>query len=153
QFWDAATGAPARILADPRNPDIIEGLAFSRDGKVLAAASFAGQAALWDVSTGLLLRTIQGHTSAILDIASSPDGVHLGTACWDGSVRIWDTRREQEATTLPVKQGSRSVAFGPDGSYLVSAGLDGNLTIWDRPTGQPVRTLKGHTALVRSVAI
>ena len=40
----------------------------------------------------------------------------------------------------------------PDGSTLVSGGGDTTLRLWDVATGEPIRTLEGHTDSVYSVA-
>src|SRR5262249_55719184 len=45
-----------------------------------------------------------------------------------------------------------SVAFRSDGKTVVSGSLDGTLRIWDVASGQSLRTLQGHTFIVRAVA-
>jgi tetratricopeptide (TPR) repeat protein len=44
------------------------------------------------------------------------------------------------------------VAFRRDGRQLASASNDGTVKLWDVDSGREVRTLRGHTAAVRSVA-
>ena len=43
---------------------MVEGVAFSPDGKTLAMASREANVQLWDVATGKLLETLKGHSSA-----------------------------------------------------------------------------------------
>ncbi|MEQ1906207.1 MAG: WD40 repeat domain-containing protein, partial [Pirellulaceae bacterium] len=42
--------------------------------------------------------------------------------------------------------------FSPDGNRIVSGSLDNTLKLWDAATGQGLRTLRGHTGWVSSVA-
>jgi hypothetical protein len=45
-----------------------------------------------------------------------------------------------------------SVAFSPDGTRLASASRDQTVKVWDAASGQELRTVKGHTNVVRSVS-
>ncbi len=154
-IWDVASGSTIRSFKDHlHNLDPVKRLAFSLDGKTLAASSAVRQAInLWDPDSGQLLGTIAGHTSPIADIAFSPDGRHLASSSFDFTVRIWDATPGQEARSLRAKAPVLTVAFPPDGSYLASAGLDRTITLWDPGNGQVLRTFTGHTGKISSVAI
>jgi WD40 repeat protein len=53
------------------------GIAFTRDGKQLAAAGTGGTVGLWDTSSGDNLRSFYGHKSPIGAVALSPDETQL----------------------------------------------------------------------------
>lgn len=44
---------------------------------------------LWDVETGDIIRTLEGHTEGISDIAWSANGDFLASASDDKTVRLW----------------------------------------------------------------
>jgi WD40 repeat protein len=46
-----------------------------------------------------------------------------------------------------------AVVISPDGQKAVSASSDNTLKLWDLNSGEPVRTLTGHTRAVLAVAI
>src|SRR4029077_17272968 len=75
----------------------------------------------------------------------SPDGSRLASACWDGTVKVWNATASQEARAVP------GGILSPDGKHLAdAAGNDGK--VWDTQTGRETLTLTGHTGRVRSVA-
>src|SRR5438874_3314569 len=71
---------------------LIFGVAFSRDGKTLATASFDNTIKLWDFATGKEKTTLKGHTAPVYAVVYSPDGTLIATAGQDKSIRIWDAK-------------------------------------------------------------
>ena len=45
------------------------------------------------------------------------------------------------------------MAFSADGNRLFCGSADKTIKVWDVQTGQELLTLKGHTAMVKSVAL
>jgi WD40 repeat protein len=66
-------------------------VAYSPDGKMLAASQQNGKLRLWDAVSlaPLTAGPIPLHSSMIFDLTFSPDGQHLATASKDGTVKIW----------------------------------------------------------------
>jgi WD domain, G-beta repeat len=63
---------------------------FSRDGKRIVTASEDGTARVWDVSTGVNLSVLSGHTSHVFTAEFSRDDGHIVTASDDGTARVWN---------------------------------------------------------------
>jgi WD40 repeat protein len=160
QLWDPATGAP-RATTFPRQKRDVDAVAFSRDGRLLAAVLGYGkggkgteQVVLWDAHEGRELARLPGHRDgAILSLAFAPDGKTLATAGVDGSVRLWDVEARQErAPLLGHVREVFGVAFSPDGALLATAGRDGTVRLWDGRTGELRQVLAGHRGDARAVA-
>ena len=78
-------------------------VAFSPNGKLVATGAQGGydfSIRLWDSSTGLLLKTFEGHTSSIQKVLFTPDGKGIISGSSDGTVKVWDATTSQEARTF-----------------------------------------------------
>ncbi len=120
----------------------VDVLAFSPDGRTLAASGNDGTVTLWDADTGDQLRTLAGHDGWVVSVAFSPDGHTLATSGNDGTVTLWNPDTGDPLRTLTGHDGwVVSVAFSPDGHTLATSGNDGTVTLWNPDTGDPLRTL------------
>ncbi|KNB53173.1 WD40 repeat domain-containing protein [Streptomyces caatingaensis] len=79
-----ATGLRRRSLTG------LEALAFSPDGRTLAAADDNHTIQLWDAGTGQPTLTLTGHTDKVESLAFGPDGKTLMSSGDDCTVRFWD---------------------------------------------------------------
>jgi WD40 repeat protein/transcriptional regulator with XRE-family HTH domain len=126
----------------PSIPDLVTGVAFSRDLHTLATVRQDSTIWLWDVRTGKQIgKPLTGHprgvVSGVLDnVAFSPDGHTLASDLDDGPIRLWNTRTHKQIGA-PLKghtQKVTSVAFSPDGQTLASSSWDGTTRLWDLRT-------------------
>ena len=73
-----------------KHQDVINAVAFSPDGRMLASGGDDRTAMLWEVSSGKHKRTVKGHDVTVTSLAFSPDGRLLATGSGNASVVLWD---------------------------------------------------------------
>ena len=131
----------------------IETMAFSPDGKLLAAGTVEGQIRVWQTKDGRLVSICEGHDNWVSSIIFSPDGQVIVSDSFDDTVRLWDAKTGRNLKVLSVTPfGSWQVAFNPEGQILATGGNDGSIRLWDVQTWQCLNTLEGHTRRVRALA-
>ncbi|MGO9473272.1 MAG: toll/interleukin-1 receptor domain-containing protein [Rhodomicrobium sp.] len=127
-------------------------VAFSPDGRTLASASSDATIKLWEVATGLELRTLAGHTKAVFSVAFSPDGRTLASGSWDKTIKLWEVTTGRELRTFANTSNVETVVFSPDGRMLASPSHDGTIKLWEVMGGQELRSFSGYKGVVRSLA-
>jgi WD40 repeat protein/serine/threonine protein kinase len=151
-IWDATTGRKIRSLRD--HGWVITAMAFSPDpdSACLASASGDGTVRIWDARTGREIIALR-HTMAVRSVAFDRDGRLLASGAWDRTVKVWVAQTGKVLHDLPDPTGGvNSVAFHPkDDRVLAWGSTDSTVKVWNRLTKE-IRTLRGHTSWVESVA-
>jgi WD40 repeat protein len=146
-LWDPSTGRLIRTLGEraPRGDAAIVDLAFSPDGRLLAAASFDGNVRVWKLASGEEILTLPA-PALVIGVAFSQDGKLLASSGSDGTVTVWNASTGAQVQSLTGHLGSvLTVAFSPNGKRLATAGFDNTARLWDLSTGREVLALTGHT--------
>lgn len=92
---------------------------FTPDGRYVLTSSESGQR-FWSLENEAELMRIDGLTSGIVGMASSPDGRALLTQEWNGPLTLWDLATGHKIRVLGETQNTySSIAFSPDGRRVV----------------------------------
>jgi WD40 repeat protein len=163
-----------RLPSPAEHADTTGGLAFSRDGRLLASGHMvrAGQQRryhsffpggfevpayeyvvhLREVPSGRVVRSLDGWQQRITRLAFSPDGAFLaGTA--GPRLRVWDLWRDREAALH--KRGTKhfqGLSFTPDGRQLATVSNDETVRLWDTGSWQERRTFTWEIGKLLNIA-
>lgn len=87
-----------------------------------------GMITLWEVESGIKLRTLSGHAGLISSLVFSRDGTQLASASFDRLAKVWNVNTGEELASLYGNTGNVfGVSFSPDGNHLATAGADGTV--------------------------
>jgi len=158
KFWNLATGRELHAVNGKLKQ--VQAIAFTRDGKLLAAEDTSDTVAIFDPATGARLRELPTDKTVpsvgiswVYSIAFSPDGRWLASAVDDKTVRIWDVAtgskiRDLNGPRRPVVY----IAFSPNGELVATGNDEKSIQIWNVASGAPITTLTGHKKVINAVA-
>jgi RNA polymerase sigma factor (sigma-70 family) len=144
-----------------RSGDCIGQIAYSPDGKILAAGGYHGKIYLYDAATGRKLRQWDAFASEFPSLAFAPDGKTLASA-GSRTIQIWDMATGKELHRFEVKvdrpvhdhylKKIAPLVFSHDGKSLAWVAADRSIRLWDAQTGKESAKLTGHQEPIRCLA-
>jgi len=139
RVWGLGHPSPTNRLSFPGE---IRELAFSRNGRLLAAANLAGTVRVWEAPRFREPTEFQAHAHPVSAPAFSPDSRRLATAAeGDDAVKLWDVDTWQELIRLPHERvGLRELHFSADDNQLAATTSSGDLLFWRAPTLAEIET-------------
>jgi WD40 repeat protein len=146
-----ALALPAFRRLTPPLDGPIYGVAFSPNGKWIAAAGKDQTVRIWDAETGRAVKPLEGHTSTIHLLAFSPDSRLIATEAGDQTGKVWDVGTGKELFTLEGLTGDfAALAFSPDNTRIAAESGKTQASVWDVATHRVLYTL-AHDKAIRMV--
>jgi RNA polymerase sigma factor (sigma-70 family) len=147
QLFEVATGKEVRRF---RSWPSVMSVAFSTDGKRLAAARTTGTVSIWDVDTGKPTVASADPDAAVMELRFL-DGNRLRAVSGDAVVYDWRTSKVLVRSIEPTGRTNERFAVSPDGRHLAMPDWPGVIRLHDARTGAEVKKLQGHTVLADPV--
>lgn len=173
KLWDIVSGKIIRTFAG--HSGLINSVAFSPDGKFFLSGSTDNTLKLWDIDNGKEIRTYEGHSYEINSVVFSKDGKYALSGSGDKTLKLWDIATGRELRTFKGHLGAvKAAVVSPDGRYALSvddwkskeamellselkehsppSNENKTIKLWDVASGRAIKTFKGHTDWVNSIA-
>ncbi|MFH9354851.1 NACHT and WD repeat domain-containing protein [Kitasatospora sp. NPDC017646] len=157
-LWNAAD--PSHLTRQGQPLDVgsaLESVAFSPDGRTLAAGAKDSHVHLWNLTDpehpAQIDKPLAGPADPVMSVAFSPDGHTLAAGSADDTVHLWNVTDVRVISPLGRALSGHgnvvaAVAFSPDSHTLAAGDTDGDVDVWNLPPTQ----LAGAGGNVASVA-
>jgi WD40 repeat protein len=137
-------GAGKELFQLEGHQALVESLAFSPDGKILASGGDDQVIRVWDTATGKPIGKWAGHNSAVQHLLFSPDGKVLVSSAGNNT-RLWATETGKNFAKLeePLFMMDGTAAFTPDGKTL-AMNNGGEVFLFDAANGKVLKKWRGQ---------
>jgi serine/threonine protein kinase/WD40 repeat protein len=125
-----------QVVRSLGHPDDVRRLAWSADGRLLAAGCDDRNVHVWDTQTWKPQALLEGHQKAVWGVAFSPTGDLLASSAMDGTTRLWDPVSGRPLLTAP----GEPVQFSRDGQRLAFR-RGSRLGVWEMADGHECSVL------------
>jgi WD40 repeat protein/serine/threonine protein kinase len=139
--WHYLRRLPFAGVLKLAHDDIINRVAWSPDGQLLASSGRTGWVKVWDSRSGRMVFAIHAQKEFVRGLAFSPDGRLLATGGDDDAINLWDVQTHQLHRRFPTGAASTMVQaldFSPDGRHLAAAAKDQKVRLWNLTDGEEV---------------
>lgn len=122
--------------------DVVNDVAFSPDGSMLATVSPDHRLKLWRTD-GTLVRTVDASADDIYAVDFSGDGQRVAIATGGSAVELWTVAGERVRSLEGHGATVWFVTYGPKGELIASASQDGTARLWSAD-GELLQVFQGH---------
>lgn len=130
----------------------ISRLTFHPSKDIIASVSDDCSWKMWDIPSGNLIMSGEGHLEWISDCHFHPSGSLLATSSGDGTVKLWDFLESRcTATFTDHTQAVWGCEFHDSGDFLASCSMDHTARLWDIQSERCRQTFRGHVDSVNYV--
>ena len=99
-----------------------------------------------------VIKTLDGHTDVVNDIAITRDGKFMVSGSNDKTARVWDLTTGKQVRILPVDCWKvTTVSISDDNQYATTGCNDGSIKVWELATGKLINSIDFSGSIARNV--
>ncbi len=149
------TGQEKELIIRQGHREMINMVKYSANGQNIYTAGDDHVIKMWDVNTGIDVKSFTGHQVGVKCIELSKDGSTMISGDAGGTILIWDLSGD------PVPSGKikahsdaiNVIQYMPDQKSFLSGSSDKLIKQWDSNDYTPIKTIEGMTGQVKSFGI
>ncbi len=141
----------AMVVEEPAHAEAANAVVVRPDGREVVLA-LEGRLIRYDVSSGQLVKALNGPAGVVRSVAYSPDGSQLlVTSFYNAAAHLFDAETGAALRTFPVEREGAAVAFAPDGRLIAVGSEAGPIALFDPASGAQLRLLDAAAPPARAL--
>ncbi|KAG0036564.1 U3 snoRNP protein, partial [Gryganskiella cystojenkinii] len=151
RLWETKSGVRLHSFEVQSGHAVVNAIACSNDGELLASSYEDETVRLWDIETSECLRILTGLQGPCLGITFSPSGKTLAVTTREG-IKTWDVSSGKELWTFEEFMTIYgSAVYSPEGLRIACGSNDNTVLLLDSVSGEISLILRGHSGEILNV--
>lgn len=132
----------------------------STDRTKVIVGEESGKIRIFDLNNGQLIRTLEGHTSAVQALAMTSDQSKLVSGAADKKLHVWNLADGTLIAAIETPSPLLSLAVVLEDKTIATGSDDNVLRLWDLPTAplagdppKPTKEIPGHNGAITSMFV
>jgi WD40 repeat protein len=145
QVWDLKSSKANCVTTLAGHGGDVYSVQYHQSETNLVTGGYDKTIRLFDVNTGAVVKSFQGHQLAVSKTIFNPLGNLIISGSKDNTIKFWDIVSGLCIRTITSHLGEvTSVEMNSSGTLLLSSSKDNSNRLWDVRMVRPLRKLKGH---------
>jgi WD40 repeat protein len=147
QIWKISTGETLKTINVTRSPNVVRVFSIEYQQIICGKDGSSNNLQIYNYETGLLVRTISGHSKDVNSIEMLTDQF-MASGGGDNKVIIWDLSSYSIKHNLTGHNSQVFCVKKLSSTLLASGDEIGLIIVWNWLTGEQIFNLTGHTGLL-----
>ncbi|KAI7748224.1 hypothetical protein M8C21_031510 [Ambrosia artemisiifolia] len=154
RVWNPSTGKNNHVVKGHYyHTEGLTCLTITADSSLVLTGSKDASVYIVNIATGKVVSSLASHSESVecigLSAARSP---WAATGSMDQKLIIWDLQHSLARCTCEHEEGVTCLTWLGVTRFVATGCVDGKVRIWDSLSGECVKTLRGHTDAIQSLA-
>ncbi|XP_042504634.1 angio-associated migratory cell protein [Macadamia integrifolia] len=154
RIWNPKSGENIHVVrGHPYHTDGLTCLTITSDSTLAITGSKDSSVHVVNITTGKVISSLLTHTDSIECVGLSQSFHWAGTGGMDQKLIIWDLQHMSPRCTCDHEEGVACLLWLGTSRYIASGCVDGKVRVWDSLSGDCIKTFRGHSDAIQSLAV
>ncbi len=132
----------------------VSAMCFTPDNKYLITGGEDKLIKIWEIKSGLLLKTLYGHTSTVLSISCFHKGDFFISSSSDSTIKIWSIDTDEPINSIKTTNNSvKKVYILPDDNTILFYGEDSLINVYNLSLNENMKSFKDNEGSIKYAAL
>ncbi|KAI8534740.1 hypothetical protein RHMOL_Rhmol10G0120200 [Rhododendron molle] len=154
RIWNPRTGKTVHVIGGhPYHTKGLTCLTITSDSTLALTGSEDGSVHIVNITTGRVVSSLNAHLDSIEGVGLAKSFPLAATGGVDHKLVVWDLQHSSPRCICEHEDVVTCLLWLGESKYLATGCLDGKVRVWDSLSGDCVRTFRGHSEPIQSLAV